>query len=297
MCASKQRLRKKLLLLDASSCNINVRAPSKNPVLAESIERECFQVFTGYADIFPKGDFQWSTDSDALREFLENSSLPSGILDAGCGPGIYLEKNLVLLGRVLGPIIGVDFVPEFLERAVREGRVRFASFMNADIRNLPFVSSSFGLVLCTNNTLGNIPDSALASTAELRQRIVKSFVKLLKSNGALFLSVYNLDAFDLSEPYSSDRWLDEENSIPNEGELLLWRKDQEGNLARVYSHWFKASEVEMLLSNAGLSKIQIRAEGKHIRAFGIEKARPELLASDENKKKSPVFTQGKEILL
>lgn len=235
-----------------------------------NIALECKSLFRGYADNFPIGDYQWSADDNIIDRFFNNIKFPSGVLDAGCGPGVYLECLFSNNLKLSGEIIGFDFIFEMVLRANNEGRSKFAKFICADIKNMPFKPNSFGFILCTNNTLGNIPAENAEVSAQLRQNLLRILNDLTKPGGAFFLSVYNKAGLDLNQPYSSDRWIDNEYSDSSQGELFLWRRDINGNLARVYSHWFELKEVTDLLEQAGFSRIKTNVEDKHIRARGFK---------------------------
>ena len=168
------------------------------------IESECKSLFRGYSENFPIGDYQWSTDENVINRFFHNIIFPSGVLDVGCGPGVYLERLFSNSLKLSGEIIGFDFIFEMVLRAKNEGRSKFAKFICADIKNTPFKSNSFGLILCTNNTLGNIPAEDSVVSAQLRQNLLKILNNLTKPGGAFFLSVYNKAGLDLNQPYSSD---------------------------------------------------------------------------------------------
>ena len=103
---------------------------------------------------------------ELVREQLRSFVLPSGhehALDAGTGAGTLA----LALSPLVRDVVGVDIVPELLERA-REGAPDNVTFVEGDVTKLPFDSYTFDLA-CTRRTLHHIarPERAVAELARV----------------------------------------------------------------------------------------------------------------------------------
>ncbi len=98
---------------------------------------------------------------------------PSRALDAACGTGRH-ARALTARGH---EVTGVDLTPEMLERA--RASVPGASFVQADLRTLPFEDGDFELVVC-GLALSHLPDL---------DRAVGELARVLKPGGPLVVSV------------------------------------------------------------------------------------------------------------
>src|SRR5438270_13445929 len=103
---------------------------------------------------------------EMVREQLRSFLAPSGderALDVGTGAGT--------LARALAPlvreVVGVDVVPELLERARRDAPAN-VTFVEGDATTLPFEPGSFDLS-CSRRTLHHIarPELAVAELARV----------------------------------------------------------------------------------------------------------------------------------
>jgi ubiquinone/menaquinone biosynthesis C-methylase UbiE len=105
---------------------------------------------------------QIETVREQLRSFVQPSRGDRAI-DSGTGAGT-LALALALLVR---EVVGVDIVPELLERA-RKGAPANVNFVEGDATNLPFETGSFDLA-CSRRTLHHIahPEAAIAELARV----------------------------------------------------------------------------------------------------------------------------------
>src|SRR5213080_2182618 len=103
---------------------------------------------------------------ETVREQLRAFVAPSGdehALDAGTGAGTLA----LALAPLVRDVVGVDIVPELLERA-RDGAPDNVTFVEGDVTKLPFESGTFDLS-CSRRTLHHIarPERAVAELARV----------------------------------------------------------------------------------------------------------------------------------
>ena len=103
---------------------------------------------------------------ETVREQVRTFVAPTGderALDSGTGAGTLA----LALAPLVREVVGVDIVPELLERA-RKGAPENVTFVEGDATNLPFDSGSFDLA-CTRRTLHHIahPEPAIAELARV----------------------------------------------------------------------------------------------------------------------------------
>src|SRR5438874_4685628 len=83
---------------------------------------------------------------EVVREQVRSFIAPTGderALDAGTGAGTLA----LALAPLVREVVGVDIVPELLERA-RAGAPDNVTFVEGDVTSLPFDGASFDLVCC-----------------------------------------------------------------------------------------------------------------------------------------------------
>ncbi len=99
------------------------------------------------------------------------------VLDAGCGMGRFAE----IVHRFGGTYIGVDFSYAIDAAQVNAGHLPNVHFVQADLFQLPFASSTFDLVMSLG-VLHHTPDP---------RRAFSSLPRLLKPGGKLTITVYD----------------------------------------------------------------------------------------------------------
>ncbi|MCF8026050.1 MAG: methyltransferase domain-containing protein [Desulfobacteraceae bacterium] len=109
-------------------------------------------------------------------------SLESGqtVLDVGCGAGV----DTILAGIMVGPngrAVGVDLVPEMLERACRnlaQTNCENVGFQEASAEALPFPDQSFDVTI-SNGAFNLVPD---------KPKALAEVMRVLKPGGQLLLA-------------------------------------------------------------------------------------------------------------
>jgi arsenite methyltransferase len=102
------------------------------------------------------------------------------ILDIGCGGGL----DTLVAGMMVGPtgkVIGIDVVPEMLERArenLKRTSLGHVSFQESSPEALPFPDGSFDMVI-SNGAFNLIPDKTKA---------LKEIFRVLKPSGRLMIA-------------------------------------------------------------------------------------------------------------
>jgi ubiquinone/menaquinone biosynthesis C-methylase UbiE len=127
---------------------------------------------------------------EMVREQLESFVMPRGdqrAVDVGTGAGTLA----LALAPLVREVVGVDLVPELLERA-RANAPANVTFVEGDATHLPFESGSFDLS-CTRRTLHHIARPELA---------IAELVRVTVSGGRVFVDdqiapVDPLDALEL----------------------------------------------------------------------------------------------------
>ncbi len=102
------------------------------------------------------------------------------VLDIGCGAGV----ETILASMMTGPngnVVGVDIVPEMLERAetnLRMTDLENVTFKKASGENLPFPGDSFEVVI-SNGAINLIP---------VKEKVLAEIFRVLKPGGRLMLA-------------------------------------------------------------------------------------------------------------
>lgn len=142
----------------------------------------------------------WMKHAEAEARFAaEHLGLTAGsrFLDFGCGVG----RHSVALGRLTGASgVGVDFVPELVERArasADEAGVESVRFKVGDCRTA-HLGEEFDAVLCLYDVIGTFPDD------RENDAIIARVAEHVRTGGRVLVSVMNLELTESQAKYSGD---------------------------------------------------------------------------------------------
>lgn len=158
------------------------------------------------------------------------------ILDIGCGNGRLLQlfegKNIDYLGL------------DNSEKLIAIAKEKYPSnkFLVAEALHLPFPADSFDKVFLIA-VLHHIP------SAELRQQALREIKRILKLDGLLFLTVWDIHRKEAIIPLLKYAFLKliRKSRLDFKDVFIPWGK----NLQRYY-HFFTRSEVTKLIKHSGL---------------------------------------------
>lgn len=172
-------------------------------------------------------------------DFLFDDYLEQGdkVLDLGCGNGRFYNE-FVSRGAEYQ---GVDSSEKIIEIA-RKNHPQ-AGFDIADVFNLPYESESFDKVYSIA-VLHHIP------SLELRLRFLEEVKAVLKENGLLILTVWDLKEKRKKRRFNLLTWFWEQGL--DGGDILLpWY-----GVKDAYFHCFEMEELSWLMKNVGLKIIK-----------------------------------------
>lgn len=131
----------------------------------------------GYDDVaetYAAGRSEGGRDMEILTEFLASLPEPERIIDAGCGQGTPVLRQL----STVAPASGVDFSREQLVLA--EENVPAASLIRGDMTNLPVRDDAFDAVTAYHSLI-HIP-------IEDHQSVIDEFARVLRPDGRVLLT-------------------------------------------------------------------------------------------------------------
>lgn len=179
--------------------------------------------------------YLWPELADSFQGFIKEEDK---ILDIGCGNGRLLD---LFRGKKMS-YIGIDNS----EGQIKEAKAKYPeeNFLVADALNLPFDNNIFDKVFSVA-VFHEIPSS------EFRRKFLKEIKRVLKENGLLFLTVWDL-RFQLSLilKYSFLKIIGR-SKLDWKDVFIPW-----GDKAQRYYHIFSQGEIIKLVKKAGFGIIK-----------------------------------------
>lgn len=171
----------------------------------------------------------WQEFEEFLKYIKDNDSL----VDLGCGNGRFYE---FLKDKRKVRYLGIDNSKKLLEEAKKLTK---AKFIEGDLLKIPVKTASTKVLACIA-AFHHLP------SRELREKSLKEMHRILKKNGKLLLTVWNL----LAQPkYKKEvtkaklKWLTTFGKYEKRGLLIPWGDEK---IPRYY-YTFKQREIEKLL--------------------------------------------------
>jgi len=223
----------------------------------QDLSTEIRASFEANAANYLDDDIHWGNDVDFI--FTEGKRLQRvlnrqlQVLYAGVGPGRILF-DLLSQRHFFDYVRAIDFSPRMIELA-RE-RINLleaidpgsANACNLEVLNILDLKPRplYDIALLLNNTLGNIVVNG--SAQEGAATMLTAIRNVLRSNGILILTVYNINKFVKTNSLYTQRLkiLKRENE---QDFLLQLELNEERHL--FFSHWFNLDEIRHLFQSAG----------------------------------------------
>jgi ubiquinone/menaquinone biosynthesis C-methylase UbiE len=181
------------------------------------------QVRARFAATAPRVAEHAQRQVEMVRKQIRSFISPRGdehALDAGTGAGTLA----LALAPLVRDVVGVDIVPELLERA-REGAPDNVTFVEGDVTNLPFEAGTFDLS-CSRRTLHHVarPERAVAELARVTAPGGRVFVDDQIASVDPLVAL-ELDRFERARDPSHTRTLPDTDlrSLFDANELVLQR--------------------------------------------------------------------------
>ena len=222
-------------------------------------------------DFYIREDKHWGGDLDVIRKYVEKFCELS-ILDVGVGYAWHLANLLFIIPSSvrITRTIGLDYSEKMLQKAAEflasfcpGGRCarEHMQLKHGDILSLPFERDSFDVVLCLNNTLGNISGGEFKDAAINRCKALKEINRVLRVGGYIILSVYNADRFASKHSYGNVFELDPSLSSLDSFDFVIRVKNKD---VLFYSHWFNDQEITTLLRDTCFDLSEVEHRQKRI---------------------------------
>lgn len=237
------------------------------------IIKETYKSFCICSSRYIQEDKHWGCDLDIIKSEI-NEKENVRILDIGCGTAWHLINLRYLIPDGF-QLIGIDYSEDMLEVA-RESIMlnkmqKDISLKKRDILATKFEDNSFDIVICLNNTLGNLPSPDIKGSLSRRRKALHEIGRILNRKGKLILSIYNAQKLDLKD-YGGIFKVDYERSILSCNDIILWFSLASREIFFYYSHWFTKEEIIQLLeeNNFMIGSLEFRRERIVIVAHKID---------------------------
>ncbi len=182
------------------------------------------------------------------------------VLDYGCGNGRLL--NILEDKKIY--YYGIDISQKLIDLAQKKyasERVIFKK-IKPDEKNIPFLDNYFDVIYVIAS-LHHIPGK------QHRDDIVRDFYRILKPNGYIVVTVWNL----WQKKYRKNILKNRLNIILKRSELewndcLINFRDNKGNLFKRYHHAFKKNELKNVFKRSGFGAVEVGKTGGNIFFIG-----------------------------
>ncbi len=254
----------------------------KIPIIEETI-----RTFDSGSSNYLDDDEYWGDDTQIVyrigrllnnaikKKFpFSNSDAVLRILYAGCGPGALIER-LLDYRQFFHIMIAIDISQKMLNLSshrINEHEAKYRVILQKeDLLKTSFPEKSFNMIICVNNTLGNLPHQDISRSGIKRAQALKEFNRVLDHDGYLVLSVYNAEHFEEKRKYTHNLILHKELSKIRNYDFILQLARKGASKHYLYSHWFREKEFRELLEVAGFKVEQIEKIKKRIIAVAKKK--------------------------
>ena len=206
---------------------------------AERLLRKTKEDYNLIADDFSRTREYVPEDRKSL--LLQNISPKDRVLDSGCGNG----RLYVFSKDKQADYYGIDISEKLIE--IAKSRYPEAKFQVADVLNLPFPENFFDKIL-SFATLHHIP------SGELRMQAFKEAKRVLKKDGFLLVTVWNLwqrrTAWQLFFKNAFLKLVGK-TGLDFKDIFYPWRNSDGKILAQRYFHLFTKKELKKIAEKAG----------------------------------------------
>ncbi len=171
----------------------------------------------------------WQEISDAIQKYVSNDSK---ILDIGCGNGRLLQNIPENVDYT-----GLDISQNLITKAQTNHSDR--TFVVGNILELPFEDNIFDVIFAIAS-LHHIPSD------QLRQNAINEIKRVLKPNGILIMTNWNLNQPKYMQYHNTNHQIDK--NMDENDTIIPWKNPQGEILAQRYYHAFTLEEINNLLS-------------------------------------------------
>lgn len=221
-----------------------------------SLKKSIIKAFDLASYNYINSDENWGDDTDVILYYSQllhkQQNKGINIYYAGSGSGYILYKLVSADVKLFQKVVGVDLSYEMVNISKSLLMNKKILKSEIDVRSDDFTRQNFreqgdfDLLICLNNTLGNVVSNR-GKYLIGRMDSIRNFRYLLKKDGLIILSVYNKEFYNFRPNYSRFLTLDKEKSNFNDSDFIFsFSKDSYEKL-EFYSHWFSEDEIKSLL--------------------------------------------------
>jgi len=172
------------------------------------------------------------------------------VLDIGCGTG--------RLYQLFKEFQGVDYLGlDQSEEQIKMAKKDFPNnnYLLAEMTNLPLENKKFDFIFCIA-TLHHLPDEISREKALLEMK------RVLKSDGYLFLTNWNMDSLSAKKTIAKGKWF----KILEHGFIVSWSSPKGEKIGERYYYGFDLEELKILLEKVGFEVLENYYSKKGLKA-------------------------------